>query len=74
MPVILPKDDFFLGCFGTLPSYKSECYELCCPTKRLEKNFFHLSINLEKCKQRKKYWLFYAKASVFLFPVVGSAK
>ena len=65
MPVILPKDDFFLGCFGTLPSYKSECYELCCPTKRPQKIFFHLSINLEKCKQRKKYWLFYAKVCFY---------
>ena len=73
MPVILPKDDFFLGCFGTLPSYKSECYELCCPTKRPQKTFFHLSINLEKCKRRKNIGYFICK-SVFLLPVVGSAK
>ena len=72
MPVILPKDDFFLGCFGTLPSYKSECYELCCPTKRPQKTFFHLSINLEKCKRRKI--LVILCKSVFLLPVVGSAK
>ena len=63
MPVILPKDDFFLGCFGILPCYKSECYayELCCPTKRPQKTFFHLSVNLEKCKRRKNIGYFMQK-------------
>ena len=72
MPVILPKDDFFFGCFGTLPSYKSECYELCCPTKRPQKTFFHLSINLENANNEKI--LVILCKSVFLLPVVGSAK
>ena len=72
MPVILPKDDFFFGCFGTLPSYKSECYELCCPTKRPQKNFFHLSMNLENANNEKI--LVILCKSVFLLPVVGSAK
>ena len=56
MPVILPEDDFFLGCLVLCPTYRLECYEFCGPPKGPEKTFFHLSLNLEKCKM-EEYWL-----------------
>ena len=50
MPVILPEDDFFLGCLVLCPTYRLECYEFCGPPKGPEKTFFHLSLNLENVK------------------------